>query len=238
MRLDVFLTEKGYEKSRERAQTLIKSGKVKVGGIIISKPAFDVSENAEITIIEALRFVSRGGEKLSYALEKFGIDIKDKKCLDIGSSTGGFTDCLLQNGAKSVICVDVGSNQLDETIRADRRVTVYENMDIRKADPVTFDDVDFLTCDVSFISLKLLLPAIKNFIKKGEGVFLIKPQFELTRKNIGKGGIVKNTKLRETAVKGVTESMLSNGFRVINTAESFPHGTDGNIEYSTYVSFG
>ena len=186
MRLDVYLSEKNLTKSRAAAAALIKAGAVSVNGNIVEKSAFEVGENDDVKIVgETLKYVGRGGLKLEKALEIGKIDLSGKTCLDIGASTGGFTDCMLQNGAKTVYAVDVGTNQLDEKLRKDARVVSLENTDIR--DFFLNSDVDFIGADVSFISLKLVLPHIFRLLKKdGKAVVLVKPQFEAGSSSVGR----------------------------------------------------
>jgi len=231
MRLDVYLTEKGLCKSRTAAQSLIKSNGVSVNGKPCVKPSFEVADGDKVEITgEQLRYVGRGGLKLEGALKVFSLDMSGMVCLDIGSSTGGFTDCMLQNGAKKVYAVDVGTDQLDEKLRADSRVVVMEQTDIRTAQlPET---VDFVGTDVSFISLKQILPHIDRLLKKGgRAVVLIKPQFEAGRAALNKKGIVKDEKVRRRVVEDITEFALQCGFSVIGTADSPICGGDGNTEY-------
>jgi 23S rRNA (cytidine1920-2'-O)/16S rRNA (cytidine1409-2'-O)-methyltransferase len=236
MRLDVYLTQKGFEDSRERAKALITGGNVTVDGAVITKPAFDISETTPVIEIQnKMPYVGRGGLKLQYALNHFGIELSGKKCLDIGASTGGFTDCMLSCGAKSVICIDVGSSQLHSKLREDERVTALENTDFRRADSALFDGIDFLTCDVSFISVTLLIPKMSEILRSGEGLILVKPQFEAGMKAVGKNGIVKSEEVRRNAVTKVITALETSGFRVCGDIESSPKGTDGNIEYMVYI---
>ncbi len=231
MRLDVYLTEKGLCKSRTAAQSLIKSSGVSVNGKPCVKPSFEVADGDKVEITgEQLRYVGRGGLKLEGALKVFSLDMSGMVCLDIGSSTGGFTDCMLQNGAKKVYAVDVGTDQLDEKLRADSRVVVMEQTDIRTAQ--LSETVDFVGTDVSFISLKQILPHIDRLLKKGgRAVVLIKPQFEAGRAALNKKGIVKDEKVRRKVVEDITEFALQCGFSVIGTADSPICGGDGNTEY-------
>ncbi len=188
--LDAELFERGIAKSWERAKEMIKSMQVSVDGKICTKPAQMVTEDSLIDFFgEKLKFVGRGGLKLEKAIDIFGISVDGKTCVDIGASTGGFTDCMLQNGAYKVFAVDVGHDQLDEKLKNDKRVINMEKTNIREVSADTFgDNVDFVSVDVSFISLKLVLPAIKSFLcEKGEICALVKPQFESERSEIGKG---------------------------------------------------
>ncbi len=236
MRLDVYLSEKNLTKSRAAAAALIKAGAVSVNGKIVEKSAFEVGENDDVKIVgETLKYVGRGGLKLEKALEIGKIDLSGKTCLDIGASTGGFTDCMLQNGAKTVYAVDVGTNQLDEKLRKDARVVSLENTDIR--DFFLNSDVDFIGADVSFISLKLVLPHIFRLLKKdGKAVVLVKPQFEagsssVGRKALSKKGVVTDEKARLKIVAEVKDFAEKCGFTVLLTEKSPITGGSGNVEY-------
>lgn len=225
-------------KSRNVAQQLIKDGIVFVNGKSITKAAFGVEETDIIEIKGELpKYVGRGGIKLEKAIDCFNIRLNGLVCVDVGASTGGFTDCMLQNGAGIVYAVDVGSNQLDEKLRNDSRVISLENTDIRKIEGKIPEKADFITADVSFISLKTVLPDIKNLIKDGgTAVTLIKPQFEVGRSGLGKRGVVKNPSLREKSVNDVREFAEALGFRCEGLIESPIAGGDGNIEYLMYLS--
>ena len=236
MRLDVYLSEKNLTKSRAAAAALIKAGAVSVNGNIVEKSAFEVGENDDVKIVgETLKYVGRGGLRLEKALEIGKIDLSGKTCLDIGASTGGFTDCMLQNGAKTVYAVDVGTNQLDEKLRKDARVVSLENTDIR--DFFLNSDVDFIGADVSFISLKLVLPHIFRLLKKdGKAVVLVKPQFEagsssVGRKALSKKGVVTDEKARLKIVAEVKNFAEKCGFAVLLTEKSPITGGSGNVEY-------
>lgn len=235
MRLDIFLTENGYFKSRSKAQSAIASGEVTVDGRVIDKPSFDVVGNERIEACTVSRFVSRAGEKLSHALDTFGLDVKDITALDIGASTGGFTDCLLQNGAKHVFALDVGSAQLDEKLRKDNRVTVIENFNARYAKRDDFDkDIDMIVMDVSFISQTLIYPACADILPEGKMmVTLIKPQFEAGKKHIGKGGIVhdRDGRILKEILDKLDTSARMYGFERIGFTDSCIKGGDGNSEY-------
>ncbi len=236
MRLDVYLAEKGLTKSRAAAAALIKACGVSVNGKIIVKNAFEVGENDNVEIVgETLKYVGRGGLKLEKALEIGKIDLRGKTCLDIGASTGGFTDCMLQNGAERVFAVDVGTNQLDESLRGDKRVVSLENTDIRDFFPEI--QFDFIGTDVSFISLKLILPHIFRLLKtNGCAAVLIKPQFEagnsvFGRKALSKKGVVTDEKIRLKIVAEVIEFAKQCGFAVICSQASPITGGSGNVEY-------
>lgn len=236
MRLDVYLAEKGLTKSRAAAAALIKACGISVNGKIIVKNAFEVGENDNVEIVgETLKYVGRGGLKLEKALEIGKIDLRGKTCLDIGASTGGFTDCMLQNGAERVFAVDVGTNQLDESLRGDKRVVSLENTDIRDFFPEI--QFDFIGTDVSFISLKLILPHIFRLLKtNGCAAVLIKPQFEagnsvFGRKALSKKGVVTDEKIRLKIVAEVIEFAKQCGFAVICSQASPITGGSGNVEY-------
>ena len=229
-RLDIYL-KNSLNISRQKTRELIEGGSVTVNGRLVLKPAFKISENdivkAESTE-NVLKYVGRGGYKLEKAVDEFNIEIKGI-CIDIGASTGGFTDCMLQRGAQKVYAVDVGNNQLAEKLKNDKRVISMENTDIRTAE---IEKVDFISCDVSFISLKKILDKISELLKnEGKCVFLIKPQFEAGRENLNKKGIVKNPKIHKKVIRDVTECAGENGLYVKALTFSPIRGGDGNIEY-------
>ena len=233
MRLDVYLAEKKICASRTAAARLIDEGGVSVNGKTAKKASFDVSEEDEIFVCDEkqLKYVGRGGLKLERAIAAFGLDLNGKECLDIGASTGGFTDCMLQNGAKRVYAVDVGTNQLAEKLRSDKRVISLENTDIR--DFFLNSEADFIGADVSFISLKLILPHIFRLLKSGgEAVVLIKPQFEVGKRNLlTKKGVVRDEKLRLKIVEELKNFAEQCGFKLIGTEISPITGGDGNVEF-------
>ncbi len=231
MRLDVYITEKKLCKSRALAQNLIKSGGVLVGGKVCERPSFKVDENSEVEITAPPpKYVGRGGYKLEKALSEFKITLEGKVCVDIGSSTGGFTDCMLQNGAARVYSVDVGHGQMDKTLSEDARVILMEETDIRIAELP--ERVDFAGADVSFISLKLIIPHIKRILKpEGMAAVLIKPQFEAGRSALNKKGVVKDEKTRIRVVKEIISFAEESGFIVKGAVESPVKGGDGNTEY-------
>ncbi len=235
-RLDILLTEKGLAKSRTSAAALIKEGSVIVNGNVAGKPSELCEDTDSISVSESsglTRYVGRGGLKLETALEAFGISPLGSVCLDIGASTGGFTDCMLQNGAKRVYAVDVGTSQLAEKLRADSRVISLENLDIRLADESLIPEkAGFIAADVSFISLKQIIPAIPRFAaEKAVCALLIKPQFELGRVKLGKSGVVKDPKLQKKAVDEVCCFAAQLGFSDIRTVPSKITGGDGNREF-------
>lgn len=234
MRLDVFLTENGFFQSRSKAQAAINAGIVLVNGAKL-KPSSEVEGSEEITLLSRERFVSRAGEKLAHALTEFGLDVSGMTALDIGASTGGFTDCLLQNGASYVFALDVGSAQLDSTLRNNERVGVIENFNARYAKKEDFDkEIDIIVMDVSFISQTLIYPACADILTKSKPMItLIKPQFEAGKKHIGKGGIVhdRDGKIIKEILEKLDSSAEYFGFKRIAFTESSILGGDGNKEY-------
>jgi 23S rRNA (cytidine1920-2'-O)/16S rRNA (cytidine1409-2'-O)-methyltransferase len=236
-RADQLLVERALAESRTRAQALILSGRVFTGESRIEKPGTRLQPDIPLTIRETLPYVSRGGIKLKSALDYFRIDPAGVKCLDVGASTGGFTDCLLQSGASRVYAVDVGYGQLDWKLRNDSRVEVVERTNFRTiSDEVLPHDFVVAVVDVSFISLKLILPRLKTFLEEGaDVVVLIKPQFEAGREKVGKGGIVRDPAVREKAVAGVLDEASNAGFSVIGSTESPIKGTSGNIEFLAHL---
>lgn len=233
-RLDRLLVERGWALSREKAQALILAGEVLVDGQKVEKCGAAVSSSAAIRILgEACKYASRGGLKLEGALDHFRISPEGKLCLDVGASTGGFTDCLLQRGAVRVFAVDAGTNQLDWKLRHDLRVVVLEKTNARY---LTFDligaRVALATMDVSFISSTLILPAMPPLLAPGADLLvLVKPQFELNRKLVGKGGIVREARLHQEAVTRVSHKLLELGFGQLASMESVLPGASGNREY-------
>ena len=238
MRLDVFLVEKGLAPSRERAKELIRNGQVLVNGTVRTKPAFETAPDDEATVTgETLKYVSRGGLKLEKALEVFRPEIKGLVCMDIGASTGGFTDCLLQNGAAKVYAVDVGTGQLAESLLQDSRVVNREKTNVRYLEPEDFTEpIDFITADVSFISLKLVLPSVYRLLKDGGAcIVLIKPQFEAGKGNLNKKGVVTSEKIREAVVKDITAFSETLHFQPCGLETSPIKGPEGNTEYLLYL---
>ncbi len=233
-RLDLLLLDRGLVSSREKAQALIMEGKVLINGKPITKAGTLIEEDAILELLEKERFVSRAGYKLENAIKEFGIDVKDKICLDIGSSTGGFTDCLLQYGAKCVYAVDVGHLQMHEKLRADKRVYLYEDTDIRVFKKPENIDFDIITVDVSFISLKKIGDYIKNLCNKNTKLLmLVKPQFELSPKYLKKG-IVREESAKMLALENVISYFESTSFRLLAYMRAHPRGTKGNEEFFTY----
>ena len=237
-RLDISIYKRGLAASRERARQMIKGGFIYLNGKQALKTSCNVNENDKIDIIgETLKFVSRGGIKLEYAVKAFGLDFNGLTAIDMGASTGGFSDCMLQGGAEKIYAVDVGSGQLHEKIKNNPKVINMEQVNIRD---MLFEDigekVDFISIDTSFISLKLILPKAFMFIKEsGNIVALIKPQFEAGRANIGKGGIVKDKKIHGKVVKDIFDFVTQNGFTPVNIVPSPITGGDGNKEYLMHI---
>lgn len=233
MRLDVYLVENGFCESRSRASRLIGEGKILLDGKIAVKAGQEVSCGEHtVEITEADKFVGRGGLKLEGALDAFGIDVSGKKCIDVGASTGGFTDCLLQRGAAHVCAVDSGRGQLHAKLMSDIRVTSVEGFNARELSPETFGVFEIAVMDVSFISQTLIHKSLRSVLSEGAYfVGLIKPQFEAGKSALGKGGIVKSPTDREAAIKRVIESAAISGFELVGVVRSPIEGGDGNIEY-------
>ncbi len=236
-RLDVLLFEKGHVSSREKAKALIMAGMVFVNGEKALKAGETVSDDAEIKIKEELPFVSRGGFKLDKGIKVFNIDLKDKICIDVGASTGGFTDCMLQNGAKKVYSVDVGYGQLDWKLRTDERVTVLERTNARYLSEKEIpEQVDFISADVAFISLNTALSTAFTFLKEtGESMVLIKPQFEAGREFVGKKGVVRDLNVHRDVIVKVCSQMENKGMKICGLSYSPIKGPEGNIEYLLYM---
>lgn len=237
-RLDNALTLRGLCSSRNRAQAMIAEGFVTVNGTVCLKASKKVDDSDTITLTGSLPFVGRGGYKLRYALSAFGIRAEGLTCLDIGASTGGFTDCLLQNGAKRVIAADVGHDQLAEELKHDPRVLSLEGTDIRTLSPQTEGlPADLAVCDVSFISLTQILPFIPPLLKPdGQAVVLVKPQFEAGRAAVCKNGIVRDQKVHKKILQNIRESAKACGFVVRGECESPIKGGSGNTEYLLYLT--
>lgn len=237
MRADIYLFSNGYANSRSQAKALIEKGSVKIDGKVIDKASFDITDSEHfIEITDTQKFVSRGGLKLEAALDVFEIDVKGKRAIDIGASTGGFTDCLLNRGAERVVCVDSGVGQLHPKIASDKRVTNIEKYNARELSAeIIPEGADIAVMDVSFISQTLILPRIKGVLKEnGCLISLIKPQFEAGRAAIGKGGIVKDKKDRLAAILRVRDSASSVGLYMMGLIISPITGGDGNIEFLGY----
>ncbi len=238
MRLDRLLAARGLAESREKAQAIIFAGQVLVNGQKIDKAGALVPGDAEIRILgETLRYVSRGGLKLEKALHEFEISVEGKVALDIGASTGGFTDCMLQHGCGKVYAVDVGYGQLAWKLRQDPRVVVIERTNIRALEPqLVPEPADIAVVDVSFISLEKVIPAVLKLLKpNSEIIALIKPQFEAGKESVGKGGIVRDPAARIAAVEKVSECIRGLGLEIRGVIPSPITGQDGNVEFLIHV---
>ncbi len=238
-RLDILIVKKGLAPSREKAKALVLSGQVLAGGRVASKVGETFPCETEISIKgNACPYVSRGGLKLEKAMAEFGISLKEKTCMDIGASTGGFTDCMLQNGAARVYAVDVGYGQLDWTLRNNEKVVVMERTNARYlAQEDVPEQPDFASVDVSFISLRLILPALER-LKVREVVTLIKPQFEAGRENVGKKGVVRDPAVHLEVIAGVLDFANEMGYAPQHLSYSPIKGPNGNIEYLAHYLLG
>jgi 23S rRNA (cytidine1920-2'-O)/16S rRNA (cytidine1409-2'-O)-methyltransferase len=238
MRIDRLLVERGLVDSRERATRLILAGEVYADGDRVDKAGALVPADAELEVRGRSPYVSRGGEKLVHALDHFGVRVEGRICVDVGASTGGFTDCLLQRGAAVVYAVDVGTGQLDARLRKDPRVVVMEKMNARTLDPRLFDEAPSLAVvDVSFISLEKVLPAVFGALApRGEIVALVKPQFEVGRQAVGKGGVVRDPNLHRQAVARVARYAVLRGWHVLAVTASPLRGPKGNREFFLHLS--
>ncbi len=237
-RLDVLLVKRGLAPSREKAKTMIMEGNVFINNNREDKAGSTFPDDCNIEIHgNTLKYVSRGGLKLEKAMTHFGVTLEGKVCMDIGASTGGFTDCMLQNGAVKVYAVDVGYGQFAWKLRQDPRVVCMEKTNIRYVTPENIDDaLDFASVDVSFISLtKVLGPARELLKDHGQMVCLIKPQFEAGREKVGKKGVVRDKKVHEEVIQKIEDYCLSNGFSIHNLEYSPIKGPEGNIEYLIYI---
>jgi len=235
MRLDKYLVEKQFFASREKAQTAIRQNTVMVDGKIATKASLEINDNSNVEVIDIFnKYVSMGGLKLEKAIKRFELDFNGKWVLDIGSSTGGFTDCALQHGAAHVVAVDVGTQQLADTLRQDKRVTSLENKDFRELIPADVEgrQFDFIVSDVSFISLTYILPYCAPFLKPdGKMMLLIKPQFEAGPSFLSRGGIVNNEKGYKVAVTKVVEEALAQGYHLHDIAVSTLFELHKNVEF-------
>ena len=238
-RLDILLVDRGIITSRERAKTSIMAGKVFVDGRRVDKAGEKVPVTANIEYKgEKLPYVSRGGLKLEKAMKNFPITLEGKVCMDIGASTGGFTDCMLQNGASKVFSIDVGYGQFAWKLRTDGRVVCMERTNIRYVKPEDLGElVDFTSIDVSFISLKKIMPATIELLKdKGEVVALIKPQFEAGKEKVGKKGVVRDIEVHKEVVFGIIDYLIEHNLNVLGVSYSPIKGPEGNIEYLVYFT--
>lgn len=237
-RLDILVTERGLAESREKAKTLIMAGQVYVDGQKADKPGDTFSEDAAVEVRgKGLPYVSRGGLKLEKAMREFGLQLQGRTCMDIGASTGGFTDCMLQNGAQRVYSVDVGYGQLAWSLRTDPRVVNLERTNARYLTREQVpEEIGFFSVDVSFISLTLILPAVRPLLAEhGQAVCLIKPQFEAGREKVGKKGVVRDKAVHEEVIEKIRSFTLENGFSVLGLTFSPVKGPEGNIEYLIYL---
>lgn len=249
IRLDKLLVDQGHAASRERAQALILAGRVLVDEQRIDKPGTAIAEGAAIRLLGTdLKYVGRGGLKLEHALAHWSIDLTGLACVDIGASTGGFTDCMLQSGAAAVIAVDTGYGQIAQKLRDDPRVTLRERTNARLLTPGELlmpDSVTpaFFSMDVSFISATLVIPAVLGALStperrwQGNGIILVKPQFEAGRHNVGKGGIVRDPEARKEAIERVRECVIEQRGVEIEVVDSPIHGMEGNHEYLLRARF-
>lgn len=233
-RLDVEIVERGLAKSRERAKEYIQKGSVLVNGKTVTKPSFAVNCDDDVKVIgETLKYVGRGGLKMEAAVNTFELNLNGMTCVDLGASTGGFTDCMLKNGAVKVYAIDVGHGQLDDKLVCDERVVNLEGINVKDVTSETVGEkIDLVTADLSFISCRYAFDAASRLLEDGGiAVVLIKPQFEAGRSNIAKGGIVKDKKAHVSVLADVCEYIGVCGFSIINLIPSPIHGGDGNIEY-------
>lgn len=236
-RIDVIMAERGLVGSRAKAQRLVMAGLVLVNGEVAKKPADKFEETSQIKMKKVDRYVSRGGEKLAGAVELFDLQIRDAICADLGSSTGGFTDCMLQNGAKKVYAIDVGKGILAWKLRQDERVVVMEETNARYVERLD-DPIDFVTIDASFISLKNLMGVVKNWLKNSESqvVALIKPQFEVGRKLASKGkGVIRDPQVHRSILIDILKYLRAQDFVVLGLIKSPIKGPKGNVEFLVHL---
>jgi len=239
-RLDAELVERGLAENRSRAQALVMAGRVTVGGRMVDKAGAAVADDADIAVTERPRYVSRGGDKLATGLRRWQVDVIGERCLDVGASTGGFTDCLLQRGVLKVYAVDVGTNQLAWKLRTDLRVISMEKTNIREVTRAhVAEPIDLIVCDASFIGLRTALPAALALARPGAHlVALIKPQFEVGKGRVGKGGIVREPELHQEVCDTISTWLASQpGWRVLGVTESPIEGAEGNKEFLIAGSF-
>lgn len=237
-RIDTLLVEKQFFDSREKAKKALMSGIIYVDNRLVDKAGTKINVEANIEVKgKTMPYVSRGGYKLEKAIEEFDLNLDNKIAMDVGSSTGGFTDCMLQNGANKVYAVDVGYGQLDWKLRQDKRVVCMERTNIRYVKPEDIDDkLDFVSIDVAFISLKIVLPAVKELVKEeGEIVFLIKPQFEAGREKVGKNGVVRDKKIHKQVIEDTLKFARDLGLTIKKLTYSPITGPKGNIEFLAYT---
>ena len=239
LRIDQLVYQNGFAESREKAKRLIMAGSVYINDLIIDKPGTNVDSESIITIKgKKIKYVSRGGLKLEKAIINYGIDLKNKVCMDIGASTGGFTDCMLQNGAEKVFSIDVGYGQLDYKLRINPNVINLEKTNFRylKFEQIS-EKIDFFTIDVSFISLDKIIPVLTQFTKeKAQLVALIKPQFEAGRENVKKKGVVKDFKIHEDVLNKIAMLLFENKWDIVDLTYSPIKGPKGNIEFLAFCT--
>lgn len=237
-RLDILVHQRGLAPSREKARAMIMAGEVIVADRVIDKPGTQIDTAAEITIKCKARFVSRGGDKLAGALDDFQLNVSERVCADVGASTGGFTDCLLQNGAARVYAIDVGYGQLDYTLRQDARVIVMERTNARYLTELP-ERINLAVVDASFISLRLLLPAIKGWLlSPADVITLIKPQFEAGKRDVDKGGVVKDSAIHARVLEEILTFAHEKGFVIRGLTTSPIKGPAGNIEFLAWLGWG
>lgn len=240
IRIDSLIVEKGYVKSRQRAKAVIMAGKVLVNNAPVDKAGTMVAKDADIIVKQDDNpYVSRGGLKLEKAIKTIPVDVSGLTCIDIGASTGGFTDCLLQNRALKVYSVDVGYGQFDWSLRQDPRVVVIERTNVRHMDYETINEkVDLIVADTSFISLKIVIPSVEKFMKPGALILaLIKPQFEAGKENVGKGGVVKDPEVRKAVIEDIKDFFSKRGYCVNQVISSPILGPKGNKEYIISLNY-
>lgn len=235
VRVDQLLVDRGLVESRERARRLVMAGQVRSGTTLFVKPATMVDAGAPLEVLQPERYVSRGGYKLEAALDAFGIDVAGRRCMDVGASTGGFTDCLLQRGAASVLAVDVGKAQLHQRLREDPRVTLMDHTNAR--DLPELPPIDFFAIDVSFISVRKVLPALAGRVPPGtEGVVLLKPQFELARSSVPRGGVIRDEAVRSSVATDFRAWCSREGWTAYDLIDCPLAGGDGNVEFLVHVA--
>jgi 23S rRNA (cytidine1920-2'-O)/16S rRNA (cytidine1409-2'-O)-methyltransferase len=237
-RLDLLLLQNGLAQSREKARALIMAGEVLVDGETVDKPGTRIDTSAKIVVKAKPRFVSRGGEKLAAALEAFSVIPEGRICADVGASTGGFTDCLLQSGAARVYAIDVGYGQIDYRLRQDPRVVLLERTNARYVERLA-EPVSLVVVDASFISLRLLLPVIKGWLdSSADVIMLVKPQFEAGRKDVGRGGVVRDKTVHRRVLEEVLAFALLEDFAVRGVIRSPLKGPAGNVEFLAWLTWG
>lgn len=237
-RLDILVTDRSLAPSRTKASAMIMAAEVLVDGQVVDKPGMKVAVDSEITVKAKPRYVGRGGLKLEGALLAFNIAVQGKVCADVGASTGGFTDCLLQNGAKRVYAIDVAQGIIDYALRQDDRVTLMEKTNARYLEQLD-EPVSLVAIDVSFISLKLILPSVQKWLSTtAEIITLIKPQFEAGKQDVGKGGIVKDPTVRERVLEEILSFCREIGLQVVDVIQSPITGQKGNVEYLAWLHSG